>query len=263
MFSGRVYAKEILNMEKRTLGYLLGLSLFWVSSVQARSDSMPILAECGGDHILNGSESAPGGKENPGSNSEPAKTGAWLENLLISSAWARAVTTEDRIQDCSKIAGSSKKPKGVEWNLVSRKRDLASGKFYEVWRDSKSKRLWGDRVVNPDHQEGTYSHHNAVAMLANGAFIAEKACISVEGKKANAGVSDKTFALPTIQEFEEARENGITNVLPNMKNRSFWSVSLEPKNANRAGYFNANDGYIGYESREYDFFSVLCVGREA
>src|SRR5262245_26872135 len=63
-----------------------------------------------------------------------------------------SMSTEERIQDCSRLSESSKKPKNVVWNLVARKYDLSSGKSYEIWRDSKSGLLWGDRL------DSNYSH---------------------------------------------------------------------------------------------------------
>lgn len=99
----------------------------------------------------------------------------WLDFSLIPEAIAAEVTVEDRIKDCAEIPKSSvKSSTGVTWNLVSRKHDPKSGKFMEVWKDSKS------------------------------------------------------FGLPTKQEFEQAEKNGVREVVPNIRERWFWSASVHP-----------------------------------
>ena len=94
-------------------------------------------------------------------------------------------TTESRIADCAKLPGSSAGHKGpipgpnlVEWNLVSRSRYPFWGRFYEVWKDSKTGLFWSDR-------------------------LSKEYC--------------KNCGSPDLQELKEADENGIGQVLPRGK----------------------------------------------
>lgn len=195
-------------------------------------------AECGTDELMNGQRKAPGGGGGGGQpGGSGAQPGAWLENLVMPSAQAAptarkaasrapaSIGVEDRIKDCSMLPGSSKTTsKSVRWDLVARRRDSSTGKFYEVWKDSKSGLTWGDLL------DSNTTHYNAVGMAANGKVAQEKACApdSEEAKRANARVSEKSFALPTIEEFEAAEKNGVREVVPNMAGYYFWSASLDP-----------------------------------
>src|SRR5690606_37115440 len=106
------------------------------------------------------------------------------------------------------------------WNLVSRKRDPRTGKFYEVWKDSKSGLLWGDAL------DKRYSYYNAIALDSKGKVISESACKSDDGKASSANIGEKTFGVPSRAEFFEAEKNGLREVVPNMRDRWFWSYSI-------------------------------------
>ena len=211
-------------------------------------------AECGTDEIINGTPVKPA---TPGGKPAEAFKATMLENLWITPAFAAEITTDQRIKDCSVLSGSSKKTKaGVSWNLVARKRDRATGKFNEVWKDSKSGLLWGDTL------DSDYSHYNAVELSATGKVLSEKACASDEGKKASAGIREKSFGLPTIEEFQKAEQDGIREVVPNMYGHWFWSASLYPSNAYFARVFSGYDGYsYSRDDRDDDDLEVRCVGR--
>jgi hypothetical protein len=207
-------------------------------------------AECGTDEILNGTYDNPNGA--------PTKSdkAAWLENLWVNSANASVNGGWGaRVKDCAKIhycpadaaqrgltciksgpdAGelswtNSSSGQTVIWKLVARRRDPSTGEFHEVWQDSHSLKLWGDTL------DGSYSHYNAVELNAAGKVVGEKACAptndpqqSAVAKSANAGVDDKSWGLPTIKEFQQANDDGITQVLPNM-GHWFWSASLGSNN---------------------------------
>ena len=116
--------------------------------------------------------------------------------------------------------------------------------------------LWGDTL------DSDYSHYNAVELSATGKVLSEKACASDEGKKASAGIREKSFGLPTIEEFQKAEQDGIREVVPNMYGHWFWSASLYPSNAYFARVFSGYDGYsYSRDDRDDDDLEVRCVGR--
>jgi len=209
--------------------------------------------QCGTDAILGGSQDYNPGDDNqvPGG----VRKATWLINLMIPEAKAAGYTTEERIKNCVSLPGAIKKTvAGATWNLVSRSRDPKTGKFYEVWKDAKRDLLWGDRLDNK------YTHYNAVALDSNGKVISESACKSEEGQKASAGIGEKKFGLPTIEEFQDAEKNGVREVLPNMKDYFFWSASLDPDGTDYARGFYGSGGDSDVDDRDYDY-SVRCIGR--
>lgn len=209
--------------------------------------------ECGTDAILNGTI-----KHHPGDDDAvPSGTrkATWLLNVLIPDARADGYTVEDRIKNCITLPNAIKKTgAGVKWNLVARSRDAKTGAFYEVWKDSQSGLLWGDRLDN------TYTHYNAIGLGANGKVVTETACNSQGGKTASAGIGEKKFGLPTIEEYSQAEKNGVREVLPN-KNYLFWSASINPKYTDYARVFNGNSGDLNDDYFRDSLFSVRCVGR--
>lgn len=66
--------------------------------------------------------------------------------------------------------------------------------------------------------------------------------------------------LPSRADFERGEANGFREVLPNMKDRWFWSSSVYPNNSGLAYVFSGNDGVIDYGGRNNNF-SVRCAGR--
>jgi hypothetical protein len=239
----------------------------------------PSKVECGLDELMNGVPGDGGGGHGTPAGARPA---AWL-NWLMPNAYAKSshkasrklassITVEDRIQNCSRYPGSVKKTnKNVTWNLVARKRDRSTGRYYEVWKDSSTGLLWGDRL------DSTYSHYNAVALATapcqvdhnapnyskNCPVTSEKACGSAEGKRAQAGVNEKSFGIPTIQEFLQAEKDGVREVAPNMAGQWYWSASLDSIYPEFARLFYGGDGgaYNVVVFRSYGDASVRCVGR--
>jgi hypothetical protein len=216
----------------------------------------PSGSECGTDDILNGTRPAPG-NENPG-DTKSSKAAFLKRIFMIPEALAREITTDDRIANCANLPGAVKKAGSdqVRWNLVSRQRDRSTGKFYEVWKDSTSGLLWGDRL------DSNYTHYNAVELSVDGKrVVSEKACAGDEAKRANTGLREKTFGLPTIEEFQQAEKDGVREVVPNMSRHWYWSASRNPYDAHFAWEFSGNYGVSDYDFRDDDFYSVRCVGR--
>ena len=109
--------------------------------------------------------------------------------------------------------------------------------FELVYRDPDGKESWKDLatgIVWHDREDRKYTHYEAVEKF---------------------GVN-----LPTIEEFEAAEKHGFREVLPNMKEYSFWSASLNPSSMDYARFFNGYGGYGGYCIRG-PHYSVRCVGR--
>lgn len=161
--------------------------------------------------------------------------------IMFSPAWAdsrecglKQSSIDKRIQDCSLFPRSSKMTSAnVQWDLVARSFDLSSGRTYEVWRDSETGLLWGDRL------EGSYAYDNIYSPGAyaveidtdssQGRVIKEIACLSDRGSLANARITEKRFGLPTIEELDVALNNGILEVVPNLYMSLFvyWSATLD------------------------------------
>jgi hypothetical protein len=136
-------------------------------------------------------------------------------------------TIEERIKDCSYEKEG--------FALVARTED---GK--EVHKEVSTGLLWSDRL--PERM----IYHNA-----------KKACKA--DLKEVAGISDVTWRLPSIDEYEEAEKNGIRQVLPNM-NYWFWSSTPHPGNHHRARLFIGTNGNLFDYFRNYHV-SVRCVAK--
>ena len=65
--------------------------------------------------------------------------------------------------------------------------------------------------------------------------------------------------LPERADFERGEANDFREVLPNMKDRYFWSSSVNPNVSGYAGDFNGSSGNFVYYRNYSD--SVRCVGR--
>lgn len=253
----------------------------------------PSQVECGTDEILNGTY------DNPNGTPVNAHKAAWLEIFWVNSANASVVGgLGARMKDCARIhycpadaadrgltCITSGKDAGeiswtnpttkqtVIWKLVARRLDPHTGEYHEVWQDSHSLKLWGDTL------DGNYSHYDAVELNAAGNVVpgGEKACAptndpqqSAVAKAANAGVDDKLWGLPTIQEFEQADNDGITYVLPTGK--CVWSSSLANANVSNVardfcdglGFvdgYSSIPAYTTYINYRENYGSVRCIGR--
>lgn len=184
--------------------------------------------------------------------------------LSNGSAFELGDITGERIKNCETVPGSLKETKsGTIWNLVARARDSRTGNFYEVWQDLATKLLWGDRINK------AYTHYKSIGLgTACKAIssrnvecnvLSEAACISPEGQLANAGISERKFALPTDEEFEEAARHGMLEVLPNLTERWFWSSTLMENNLYARGFAGYLDGQ--HFNLRFSRASVRCVGR--
>lgn len=128
--------------------------------------------------------------------------------------------------------------KGTIFQLVKRTSD---GK--EVWKDTKSGLIWSDRL------DKTYSQYNAL-----------NACSDYSTMNARGNLEYVSFSLPSKADFETAENDGIREVLPNMKDHYFWSSSVFPYDSYVAyGFGGSYSGFVaGFRSNGN---SVRCVGR--
>ncbi|MBI2606773.1 MAG: DUF1566 domain-containing protein [Deltaproteobacteria bacterium] len=126
---------------------------------------------------------------------------------------------------------------GSVWELVTR---TESG--HEVWKDRQSGLTFSDTLGKK------YSLNDA-----------QKACVSSVSRDARGKLLNLKWSLPTKEDYEAAEAHGIREVLPNMKDRWFWS--LYPFYTGGAYIFNGYSGVIGYDSYLNFPYSVRCVGR--
>jgi hypothetical protein len=227
--------------------------------------------QCGTDAIISGSKDY-----NPGDHDRAPRggglKGAWLWTAIFPEARAETYTVEDRIKNCISLPGAVQEPvPGVKWHLVARTRDEKTGRYYEVWQDSQTKLLWGDRL------DKTFAHHEAIVLGSNCRkvrpanpnesdskacnVILETACTSEEGIKANAGLGGVTFGLPTIHDIRLARRHGMERVLPNLEGATFWSASLKDHLIGKDEAYLFTHSAGTYYSSPKERFSVRCVGR--
>jgi hypothetical protein len=136
---------------------------------------------------------------------------------------------EERIRDCSYQSDSEKEG----FVLVTRTKELK-----EVYKELKTDLLWSDRLPK------TMDH-----------FSAEKACNS--SLKEVAGIN-KSWRLPSKEEYEQAEISGIRQALPNM-NYWVWSSSLRNVIQDSAWLFDGSSGGDYYVNRKYNKGSVRCV----
>jgi hypothetical protein len=161
---------------------------------------------------------------------------------------------EDRIRHCAAVFPGATKKAGknsVTWFLVSRKKDPATGKFHEVWKDtSPSGLLWGDVL------EGFYPQADLKSRTA--------VCQNAEGVEASAAIRQKRFDLPSFAEFQKADDDGIGEVVPDIQGHQYRTAS--PKPGFGSDYFltyNGDDGLAHAVDVRGGMFrdSVRCVGR--
>lgn len=160
--------------------------------------------------------------------------------LIISSAFAKPCglqgTVEERIKDCATVKGN--------FALVS-----VSEKGAEIYKDLKSKLIWGNRISTD------FNHYGS-----------QKACNEEVSEYVT--ISTVKWRLPTIREFEEAATHGMKTALPNMEH-SYWSSTPVMKKRSRrrrampAGVF-IWDGFA--EKTDVgdlkDGASVRCVAKD-
>jgi|GEM_PF-6486459 len=161
-----------------------------------------------------------------------------------------------RVQNCAELPKSSKYFDGeseqFRWDLVSRRRDASTGQFTEVWRDNKTSFVWGDKLAS------TYTHDNALSYNTDDSVKKEIACLSDAGKSANAHIREKSFGIPSIEEFRLAEQHGLSSILPNVEQNVFWSSTIHPEFNSYAFVFNSSDEDESLRDTEH---SVRCVAR--
>jgi hypothetical protein len=171
-------------------------------------------------------------------------------------------TIEERIADCAKE--TSYKNNGAVWDLVSSV--TVDGKIpinYQVWQDFFTGLIWSDlldtkfsydQAIQVDEN---YCTQGADNFTKNCKVIRQIACVSEEGKRAEDGITDHQFELPTLEQFTLAESDGIREVLPNT-NYTFLSSSLNSTaSADARGY--ENGALVNINRTEAK--SVLCVAR--
>jgi hypothetical protein len=139
---------------------------------------------------------------------------------------------------------------GAAWELVARKWD-ANGRFYEVWRDTRSGLLWSERL------DSWYTHEEALSAESPAGPSREKACASAEGKRASAGLP-YSFRLPSSYEYLKAFENGIERARPRNGFR-FWSSALYPEGDIAGLPEDSTTEYVDFRKHQA---SVRCVYKE-
>ncbi|RZA07046.1 MAG: hypothetical protein EOP11_08775 [Proteobacteria bacterium] len=137
---------------------------------------------------------------------------------------------------------------GAAWELVARKWE-ANGRFYEVWRDTRSGLLWSERL------DSWYTHEEALSVESPAGAGREKACASAEGKRASAGLP-YNFRLPSSYEYMKAFGNAIDKARPRYGFR-FWSSYAEGDIAGLPE--DSPTEYVEFRNRQA---SVRCVYKE-
>ena len=163
---------------------------------------------------------------------------------------------KERVGNCSSLPESSKNSNtDVRWNLVSRFLDEESNTYNEIWQDSNSGLVWTNPLTN------FYTHTQAIQLDAAGQVLAETACQSADGDKASNGIEEKTFGIPTAEEFIEAEKNGMESIVPHYHTR-LWTSSIRMINGYEAWRFQHEDGHLIMDDhRPHIRMQVRCVGR--
>lgn len=140
------------------------------------------------------------------------------------------------------LLGKANQKRG-HWERLSRQYDSENGRYTESWKDKSSGLVWADRL------EGKFSHYDAIEVSESGDVVSEKVCTG-------------GFRLPTLAEFEAARDNGAREVLPNMTGHWYWTASSSSVYTNAAWTFHGSHGHGDYRFRELQG-SVRCVRRDS
>jgi hypothetical protein len=141
-------------------------------------------------------------------------------------------SVEERIESCSTHYNSKKE----NFVLVARTEN-----FKEVYKELSLKLLWSDRLPNKMNH-----------------LLAETACNS--SLEEVAGITDVTWELPSIDQYENSVEGGIRRVLPDMVHW-FWSSTRYYREHDMAWLFNGHHGGSEYYHRNLigSDYSVRCV----
>lgn len=85
--------------------------------------------------------------------------------------------------------------------------------------------------------------------------------------KAGLGLSSTPsvgWRLPTLSDYQQANVDGIRFVLAEMGPNSWsdeWTATVRSENREYGWLFHATDGAFRQSSRNYNSYSVRCVGR--
>jgi len=158
-------------------------------------------------------------------------------------------TPLERANDCAKATTSKN-----TWELVALTKGMKlitrTKELKEVWRDTKTGLIWGDRLEKP------YSFNDLVELDKNQRVLREKICPTVEAENGKL-VKVLRFRLPTIEEFKQANSDGIRTRLPNMDGR-YWTSSVFTNGSWYGWVFDGSTGESDGEVRD-DEFAVRCV----
>jgi hypothetical protein len=177
-------------------------------------------------------------------------------------------TTAERIQNCAKSFTTSKQ---VIWNLVSKTTN--SIRSYEVWMDSNSGLLWSDMLDNPyrgigstidvdlDQCTAGAPYDSAPYTSLNCKIIKEIGCTSKAGVAAESQITDRRFELPKSVDYRQAEADGIREVVPNLRGKTFWSASLALGAPDHDVILFGSMGMFELGVPMADAFAVRCVGR--
>jgi hypothetical protein len=142
-------------------------------------------------------------------------------------------TIEERIRDCSE--------QKRDFVLVTRTPEL-----HEIYKDTVSGLIWSDRLT----EEMIY-------------WDAEKAC--GPSRAETGGISEVSWRMPTIEEFQDKGRYQVNKVLPNMVGWTWTSSTYNYPQTNEIWSYLAQYGISGhgvtYDSNYREKFeSVRCVG---
>jgi hypothetical protein len=184
------------------------------------------------------------------------------------------------------------------WKLVTRTGNASGGKGREVWRDEKTGLLWSSAVSTALNWCKASGANNvpwnpAAANDTGGAYCnpgggyqnptnpVVSACFEDDGtyftttdggggidNAGKAGLNRSStpavaWRLPTKYDFQQADNDGIRFVMPDMgtsSNGVEWSASVYSDGRGNAWGFYSGDGDIYYDNRDIDYV-VRCVGR--
>lgn len=105
----------------------------------------------------------------------------------------------------------------------------------QIYQDPKSRLFWSDNL-------GKMNHEDAI-----------KACLNLK-------VENKSWRLPTKEEFEEAEKNKIRESLDFSK-KYWWSSSVRGSDSIGVWLFNGDNGDFDSDYRDYGNYPARCVAR--
>jgi hypothetical protein len=161
------------------------------------------------------------------------------QTILANTPCGLEGTIEERIEDCSLKSPITKA--NHTFKLVSRLEEL-NGAEREIYLDTKTGLIWTDRLAS----EFTYER-------------ALEVCSESKNNRTG-GITEVTWDIPTIDNYNEAEKNGIRRALPRMDD-VFWTSTVWGEGFSGGAFFFM--GKIGAESYggRYIPRSVRCVGQ--